>query len=71
MAHTAKVTVVRPCTCAPCARGERWFYCERISANVVAEYMCTPIEEESPSVPHPVALREIEAKHPGMQFIYV
>ena len=69
--HTAKVTVMRPCDCPACKTGREWFWCERTGANLVAEYLCPPAGRDCPAVPHPDALRVIEAEHPGMIYIYI
>lgn len=68
--ETASVKVYAPCSCAACASGRRWFYCQN-AAHPVAEYLCAPRYVDSPDVPAIEALRAIEAEHPGCTFVYI
>lgn len=68
-AFTARILVFSPCKCDVCASGARWFMCPFSGDRKVASYDCIPVEEGYYK-PHPQAIRDVAAAHPGMDLVY-
>ncbi len=68
---SAKISVYAACSCSVCASGARWFMCPSITSRFIAAYACLPEFCDCPDVPHPNAIREVSAAHPGTVLVYL
>ncbi len=69
--QTASITVLSLEADQPEFSSLRWF--QLPARMTLATYAATPldVEEFGPSVPHPEAVKEIEAAHPGHTLVYL
>jgi hypothetical protein len=70
--YSAPVQVFGPCACASCRAGYRWILCLRMDARLIATFDCAPWDARlAASVPHPVAVAELERRYPDAFLLYV